>query len=187
MQNDEALNYYKMILNWRVENLPFSLVVMRNFKYWKNGIEKSVSPYLLAYVGKWGDQTRNEGHRTLWTNIYGKSDYELINLAIVRIKEEDDFVDYNLIKFVEVLNDVEFMEKDFYNKIKYGTSDEREILLIRNGFSTFLSKLLIKHYSNKVDTCFATGVIVFKSDLIELMKQNDENEMAIIELENSII
>ena len=88
----------------------------------------------LVYVGKWGDEKR-DGHSALWTNIRYKNQKERVNLAIVRIYDEQEFLDNVLIKFIEILNELEILNGDFYNKIKYGTSDENTITLIKNGFS----------------------------------------------------
>ena len=44
--------------------------------------------------------------------------------AIVRIKEEQDFIDNNLIKYVEVLYDLGLIEDKFYAQIKYGTEED---------------------------------------------------------------
>ena len=90
----------------------------------------------------------------LWTDISNKSDEELINLAIVRIKEEQDFLDNVLIKYIGVLNDLELLEEKLYLMIKYGTDDPKIITCTRNGISLSLAKLLVEKYSDfiRVDT-----------------------------------
>ena len=86
------------------------------------------------------------GFKPLWTDIRYKDQTQLINLAIVRIKEEQDFIDNTIMKFVEVLNDSGVLNQDLYLQIKYGTSNRYEILLIQNGISLSLAKLLLDKY-----------------------------------------
>ncbi|MGX4663097.1 DNA helicase, partial [Staphylococcus aureus] len=98
----------------------------------------------LVYVGKWGDETRY-GYNKFWTRINTKSKEQLINLAIVRLKEEYDFIDNELIKYIEVLFENNVLSTGFYELLKYGTNNQNEILLINFGFSFDLIILLRKY------------------------------------------
>ena len=89
----------------------------------------------MVYVGKWGDVKRPGSNVARYTKFVGKNRTQVVNLAIVRIKEEQDFIDNTLIKYVEVLHDLDLIEDGFYAQIKYGTDDERTICLIKNGTS----------------------------------------------------
>ena len=63
-------------------------------RYWKSLI-KDKDKDKLVFVGRWGDTVR-DGVKPLWTDISKKTEEQLINLAIVRIKEEQDFFPLNL-------------------------------------------------------------------------------------------
>lgn len=133
-RNISAKNYYKMFLSWKLQSLPFNQMISHTITYWRRIISQNGDP--IVYVGKWGTQTRDGGHRNLWTDIREKDQAQLINLAIVRVKEEQDFIDNTIMKFVEVLHDLELIEQNLYLTLKYGTANAVEIVLIKNGVST---------------------------------------------------
>ena len=66
----------------------------------------------IVYVGKWGDKTRG-GYKKYWTDISQKSEHEKINLAIVRLKEEYDFIDNEIVKYIEILHSLDLIEESF--------------------------------------------------------------------------
>lgn len=148
LENQEARNFYSMMFEWRVENKSYAEMINLFVGYWQQLYKKDKN--VIVYVGKWGDVKRSGSNVARYTKIFGKDRTQLINLAIVRIKEEQDFIDNTLIKYVEVLYDLELIEDNFYARIKYGTDDERAICLIKNGLSLSSAVLLIKKYNSYV-------------------------------------
>lgn len=146
LENQEARNFYSMMFEWRVENKSYAEMINLFVGYWQQLYKKDKN--VIVYVGKWGDVKRSGSNVARYTKIFGKDRTQLINLAIVRIKEEQDFIDNTLIKYVEVLYDLELIEDNFYARIKYGTDDERAICLIKNGLSLSSAVLLIKKYNS---------------------------------------
>ena len=184
-QDEATRRYYSMFLNWRISAYPYNAMVGKITGYWNGLINNNKDT--LIYVGRWGDQTRNGGHRALWTDIKQKSDNQLINLSIVKIKEEQDFVENTLMKFVEVLNDLGLISENFYLILKYGTDKEDEIVLIRNGVSLALTKILFSKYKKYLKFDRRENIIYWEKDLIDEMKINHENQILIYEAELNII
>lgn len=182
-RNHSAKSYYKMFLSWKIQSLPFNQMISRTLSYWRSVISKKEDPFV--YVGKWGDLTRG-GYRKLWTDIRGKDQTQLINLAIVRIKEEQDFIDNTIMKFVEVLNDLEMIERTLYLTLKYGTSDPVEIVLIKNGVSLSLTQLLIEKYRDYISVDIKSDTIAFNPKLIEIMEHNNENQILVYEATTNV-
>lgn len=178
-RNISAKNYYKMFLSWKLQSLPFNQMISHTITYWRRIISQNGNP--IVYVGKWGTQTRDGGHRNLWTDIREKDKAQLINLAIVRVKEEQDFIDNTIMKFVEVLHDLELIEQNLYLTLKYGTANAVEIVLIKNGVSLSLTQLLIEKYSDSISVNLLTDTVLFSKELVNKMKQNDENQILIYE------
>lgn len=174
----ESRNFYQMFLNWRIKSASYNEMISSFLKYWRR-IEANKDD-TLVYVGKWGDKTRN-GFRPIFTDISQKKHEQRINLAIVRIKEEQDFLDNTIIKYVEVLNDLGCLESSFYEKLKYGTSNPIKINLIRNGLSLGLSNLLVNSYRKYINVDEKNNVKI-NSHIIKKMKENVENEILIFEL-----
>lgn len=178
-EHEETRRFYKMFLDWRITKTSLNQMISSFMKYWKGLLSEGESETLI-YVGRWGDISRG-GVRPLWTDITNKSDEELINLAIVRIKEEQEYLDNIVIKYVEVLNDLEMLEERLYLQIKYGTDDKRVITCMRNGISLSLAKLLIEKYE-KFLVIDDNDTISFHDDIIDYMRKSGENEVMICEL-----
>ena len=182
--NAAAKAYYKMFLAWKLDGKPYNEIVSYTVSYWRNLISEERDT--IVYVGKWGDISRG-GYNPLWTDVRYKDQTQLINLAIVRIKEEQDFIDNTIMKFVEVLNDLELVDQNLYLKIKYGTSDSFEIIMIRNGISLTLTKLLLEKYRCYIDFDIENDTIEINRGLIDKMLKNDENQILVYEAETNII
>ena len=182
--NAAAKAYYKMFLAWKLDGKPYNEIVSYTVSYWRNLISEERDT--IVYVGKWGDISRG-GYNPLWTDVRYKDQTQLINLAIVRIKEEQDFIDNTIMKFVEVLNDLELVDQNLYLKIKYGTSDSLEIIMIRNGISLTLTKLLLEKYRCYIDFDIENDTIEINRGLIDKMLKNDENQILVYEAETNII
>lgn len=182
LENQEARNFYSMMFEWRVENKSYAEMINLFVGYWQQLYKKDKN--VIVYVGKWGDVKRSGSNVARYTKIFGKDRTQLINLAIVRIKEEQDFIDNTLIKYVEVLYDLELIEDNFYARIKYGTDDERAICLIKNGLSLSSAVLLIKKYNSYLQINVSSSTVVFDDALISEMKKENENQILIYEVQN---
>lgn len=183
LKNLDAQKFYAMFLTWKVKNTPFKLIIRNFISYW-NSIPKDTQKEFV-FVGKWGDETFGNGYREYWVNINKKTNAEKINLAIVRIKEEDDFLDYQIFKFIEVINEVGLIEETFYLKIKYGTKDKRIISLINDGFSRGLSDLLVSKYDRHL-IISKNGDVTIDKEMMKAMVENKESEMLLLEAKLNI-
>ena len=179
LKNRAARNFYAMMLGWRVNNKSYSEMINLFVGYWKTLGQSDKST--LVYVGKWGDMKREGGNVAHYTKIADKSGSEIVNLAIVRIKEEQDFIDNVLIRYVEALNDLGFLEDKFYAQIKYGTDDEAAICLIKNGLSLSSSLLLLKKYQAYLKIDIFASTVYYNECLIKEMEK--ENEILIYEIQ----
>ena len=186
LEEESARKFYNMFLSWKIKQSSYREMVYSFVKYWKKLVDDKKDT--KVYVGKWGDETRanpitgEEGYLELWTDLKKKNRRDLVNLAIVRIKEEQDFLENNLMKFVECLYELEVIEKSLYSSIKYGTDDEVIITLIRNGIGLQTSKLLMSTYRKFVKVDVENSQIHIKNDIIPMMKENGENEVVIYEV-----
>ncbi len=178
LKNDKARSFYAMFLDWRMRSAPYSELISRFVGYWNRITQNDDEAFI--YVGKWGDKKRG-GHRNLWIDLREKSLSAMVNLAIIRIKEEQDFIDNTIVKFIEILNDLELIESDIYKMIKYGTSDRNIILMIKNGYSNSLAKLLLERYQNYLSIDLQTNIVIARSELISKMTENEENGILVFE------
>lgn len=178
LREHEAQSFYKMLINWRIMGFTMKVMTDEVVGYW-NTLREEQSR--IVYVGKWGDKTRG-GHREYWTDITEKDGYDKVNLAIVRLKEEYDFIDNEIIKYIEVLYSLELIEESLYLKIKYGTDDKTKIALLNCGISSILSKLLQEKYSDMFEADIGNSTVTFSKNLISEMLKNNENGILISEV-----
>ena len=181
LSEEKARKFYSIFLDWKTRNASYSEMIRSFLAYW----EKVDDP--LVFVGKWGDTTRLDGFLTHWTNISEKDQFERVNLAIVRVKEEQDFVDNEIVKFVEVINDLELIDGELYQKIKYGTSDQSKILLIKSGMSSSLATLLIAKYASYITLDLQSQIVILDPLVQEAMKANGESDLLVFEVGYSIV
>lgn len=182
LEHPEARKFYAMLFGWRAENKSYSEMIGLFVGYWWRLFQMNRD--CIIYVGKWGDICRPGGNVPHYTRLRDKNRTRIINLAIVRIKEEQDFIDNVLIKYVEVLHDLGFLEDAFYSKIKYGTDNETTICLLKNGLSLSSATLLLRKYQSHLAIDIHESTVCFDSTLIDDMRQNRENDILICEVQS---
>ena len=182
LKNKEAQNFYSMMFEWRVKNKSYAEMISLFVGYWHQLYKKDRN--VMVYVGKWGDIKRPGSNVARYTKFVGKTRTQVVNLAIVRIKEEQDFIDNTLIKYVEVLHDLDLIEDRFYAQIKYGTDDERTICLIKNGLSLSSAMLLIKKYGDHLQIDIPASTVVYGENLVAEMIKAEENQIQIYEVQS---
>ncbi|WP_448061060.1 DEAD/DEAH box helicase [Cellulomonas hominis] len=171
-----ARSFYAMFLGWRARNEPFKRLIGHFVAYWTQMDQP------LAYVGSgWGEESYDGGLRKLWVDMGQKSLSEKINLAVVRIKVEQDFIDFRLMKYVEILNALGLIEPQLYQSIKYGTSDPYLICLLRNGFSPELARLVLESYDDHVVVDVRTESVSVFPELPDYMEGGGENDVLVYE------
>lgn len=177
-----ARNFYAMFLSWRAEGDPLKLMIGRYLAHWRRQEDD-----LIRVGSKWGEVKR---FATEHTNAYvrrsTKSRGALVNLAIVRIKAELDFLDYNLMKYLEILFSLDLVEETFYLKLKYGTADRYVIVLLRNGMSFELAHLIAESYGEFVGADTATNTIELRPGLLEAMESAKINDILLFEVRGLI-
>jgi len=178
LNQEAARNFYAMILDWKLKKYSVKQTIRLTLAYWKKLTDKSHGDYV--FVGKWGDARYLDSKYENWVRISQKNDAERINLAIVRLKDEDDFFDNKIFKFVEVLHGVGALDPGFYKLIKYGTADETKIKLIRDGYSSSLADLMLESYPETVRATLG-GEIDVSPHLVNMMMANGESDLLIFE------
>lgn len=178
----EARSFYAMLFDWRINNKSYSEMIGLFVGYWRQCFVKDNNATI--YVGRWGDTAIKGGTLKHYTKLANQNTVTINNLAIVRIKEEQDFIDNFLMKYVEVLHDMYMLEESFYAKIKYGTDNESIICLIKNGLSLSSAVLLYRNYNIYLNIDIDNSTVVYKDGLIEEMERQNENHIMIFEIKS---
>lgn len=99
---------------------------------------------------------------------------ELINLAIVKLKMEDNFVSFTLNKFIVFLYDYKLISEDEYNLYVYGTIDKSKIKFTKFGMNvSLISKLETDNQINNIDFDDNNNLIINESFKSYLNTLND--------------
>lgn len=145
LSNSQARNYYEFhITVSQKKALKENINYM--FEYFKQRVKDNNSKF---YFGEtYGEEVRNinsdNAEREVYIDLSKKSDIELINLAIVKLKMEDDFVSFKLNKAIVMMHDFNLITQDAYNTYIYGTTDQNKIDLTKIGLSVSLITRLEK-------------------------------------------
>lgn len=172
-----AQRFYSMFLEWRSRNEPYKRMIAHFLAYWKTLNEE------VVYVGsKWGEMTFGDyGFLPLFVHMRSKTAAERVNLAVVKIKEEQDFLDFELLKYIEILHSLGLIADELFLRIKFGTSDSYLISLMQNGFSRELSKIVQTTYADYVEVNPADNSVDVFFGLPEAMESEDENDILVYE------
>lgn len=146
LENSKARAFYEQFIGFKKNNIAYNEMIKNLINYW----ETIKLKYL--YIGsKWGECKRSDEDKlSNYINLTLKTDSEKVNYAIKKIKIENDFIDYKLMKYIEILFKLKLIDKDEFNKIKYGTSNELQIYFQMEGLSQELSQKIITEYSNYI-------------------------------------
>lgn len=145
LSNAEARNFYEMHIS-NSHKYTLNTNINKMFEYFSK--KKKTTSGQEFYVGNtYGEISKStepypNSSNEVYVNLATKSDKELINLAIVKLKIEDDFVSFQLNKFITMMYDFNLIDEDEYNLYIYGTTDISKSTLRKIGLSgSLISRL----------------------------------------------
>jgi len=140
LSHEETRNYYENHI-LVAQKKALNENINSQFSYFK---EKAQSDNSKLYFGlAYGEEpyvsaSYPQPLNNVYVDLLTKSDAELINLAIVKLKMEDDFISFKLNKFIVMMFDYKLITTDEYNLYIYGTTDQKKIGLTKFGLSVSL-------------------------------------------------
>lgn len=147
LNHEPTRNYYKYYLD-TIRIIPYKNAISLTYDFF---IKKAKSSDPLLYFGStYGEVIRESENYKSYKKVYidlsdKKHNYKnLINLAIVKLKIEEDFVSYELNKLVNLLYDFEIISDDQYNIFTYGTNNEKYLKYLYLGINISTIKKLIE-------------------------------------------
>ncbi len=144
LKNEKAIAYYKMFFDNRKNSLKENITL--EVKYFYRRIETGDS---LMYIGEsFGEMPYASEGRGAYNNVYinlsTMSRKQLVNIAVIKQKLEQDFVSYKLHMFFQLMFDYGLLSKDEYNNIIYGSTDPQKLQLVKMGLTINLINRLDK-------------------------------------------
>ncbi|AEE26493.1 DEAD/DEAH box helicase [Francisella hispaniensis] len=168
LDKEAARNFYKFYIDNKDKSLKER--VSMQIKYFNDN--KKENPYF--YIGySFGETNKFGGHKNVYVNIKEANEEKIANLAIIKIKLEDDFLSYKLLPMIETLFELDLIEDDEYYTFKYGSNNPKVIELIKLGLPLSVINKLSKE--NQLEKIFvANGMLEVTEDFNEYRKTLDD-------------
>ena len=109
-----------------------------------------------------------------YIDLSKKNEKEMVNIALVKIKIESDFLSFVLYKFVNVLFDINLITEDEYNLFIYGTVNKESNDYIRLGLSSNVVFTLEKNDQLKNLVLSKNGTVRANHDFKKFMHDQDD-------------
>lgn len=140
LKNREAIDYYIKYLKYNKKGLKER--INQQYEYFKSirNDPKKREFYIGEAYGEFAKETEDyeEKFKKVYVDLRSKDDKTLLNLAIAKIKIEDDFISFKINSFVTVLFKLNLINEDEYNEFIYGTKELQKLNLIKKGVSISL-------------------------------------------------
>lgn len=144
LEFEPTRNYYSIYIE-RSHRNTLKENINHLFGYFKKRIIEKNSEFYFgeSYGEKPKSTSTYAGYsKNVYVDLSKKKDDELINLAIIKLQMEDNFISYKLNKFVEMMYDYKLITDKEYNLHIYGTEKPKNIDLIKFGLnSSLISRL----------------------------------------------
>ncbi|NRA59966.1 MAG: DEAD/DEAH box helicase [Psychrobium sp.] len=138
LKNEKARNFYNaFVKNTHMLTLKEHInSIVKYFHSIKNQ-QSGKEFYIGTSYGEIPKSTENSVYygSLAYLDLSSKSQKELVNLALVKLKIESDFVSYTLNQYVSLLKELELINEDEYNKFIYGTTIKRNTEFTKLGLS----------------------------------------------------
>lgn len=135
-------------------------------------------PVSIMYIGsgfgeadKWGNKAAQNKN---YVDLKEKTNEELVNLAVIKIKLEEDFISFKLNKFFQLMLDYNIISSECYNNLIYGTNDNFKLMLARQGMPiSIINKIIADEQQNNISTD-PLGNLYYTADFEEYLESQDD-------------
>lgn len=147
LKNISARNYYEYFIEINLKkNLNDNILWIFNYFKEKSTSEIETERKFYFWESYWeviyNSEKYNQWNKEVYVDVRTKTDKELINLAIVKIKLEENFIWFKLNKLIVFLYDYKLITSEEYNLYVYWTNDEKVIWFINRWLTPSLTKRL---------------------------------------------
>ena len=175
LKSNEAVNYYFNYLN----NV-YHGTLKAKIKYIHSNVEyikKNNTANGKIFVGKsFGTTTfsnSQQDHFIAYVDVSELNKKDIMNIAVIKSKVEDDFLDFEIAPYVKIMFELEIINESLYNEFMYGTSDSELIKLYKFGFSSQFIKFITDNNLISEMEDLGYGIKVTNRFKTELKKQDE--------------
>lgn len=142
LEREETRNYYsRFIVDYRSK--PLKQSINKTVAGFKKRVADSDKQNVIFVGERLGEIANpNGGHKLLYIDLGPKTTKQMVNIAIGKLKIENDFIQYKFSMILQVVLDYDIINIETYNLIIYGTNDLNKLQLMRLGIGAgILAKL----------------------------------------------
>lgn len=180
--NIKARDFYSMILGWRTAGYTYQRMISEFISYWKR-IE-IIPGREVIFADTWGNRPLDLNDPTAperYIDISTLTHPERITLSIARIESEMSFLDYNVMRYIECLRDLELIAPEYLELLKFGTAEKDIQALIQAGMSHTLAGLINEKALKLYIKRFPSGAVGLSPKITEIMEKMSLNSILINE------
>ncbi|WP_300568824.1 DEAD/DEAH box helicase [Flavobacterium sp.] len=179
LKNEKARNYYNNYLNI-FQLLSLKEKITSTISYFETKAKNDEDTFL--YIGNsFGEISLsstiyedNEYRQEVYINLKGKSKQQLANIALVKIKLEEDFVSFKLKKLITFLYDFAIISEDMYNLAVYGSTNVELINLTRIGLNPNIIRVIQQYDQTKNISFDSNGNLVSNNEFRNFISSQSE-------------
>lgn len=149
---EPTINYYSVFIQSSYS--PLKDRVNNLVSYWKDILSSSSDhdKNFMQYVGsQFGEKVYqsddyNDSRAKVYIDLndYKTREYDMYNIAIIKLQTDDEFVDFEIGLLVNSLREFNIISDDLYNLFMFGTNDIKELQISQLGLSKNLYNTLQK-------------------------------------------
>ena len=163
-------SYYSIFIN-QIHTLSVKQYINKSIKYFR---ARAKNDPLLYVTTSYGEVSKNDSRFKAYVDINTKSNKELVNLALIKMKIEMDFLSYKINNFIYALRELEIIDESELNLFVYGTSERKNLDLIRIGLTPSLINFLQENNQLNNLNVESNGKISVKGNFNEFFDTLDE-------------
>ena len=176
LSNNPARTFYKLFIKHNAKSLQEKII--KQYKYFKH-IQNSSNDDKCYYIGETFGEIKHptryyENPKDVYVNLNAKTDKDLINLSIIKVCLEEDFINYKLNNFFNLMLDLNLITLDEYNQTVMGTTNPDKIKLVNMGLSINLVNKLEEDEQLQNITYDSYGNLVRNENINTYINSQDE-------------
>jgi len=143
LRNDAATAYYEYFIdNYLQKSLKEKVSLTTSYLQTQRD-----NNHYLQYIGSSFGEVNDQGvifGITHFIDLRRKTNEDLVNISVIKIKMEEDFISFKLNKFFQLMLDYRLITQEEYNLLVYGTNDEFKLDMVKLGLSLNIINKLIE-------------------------------------------
>ena len=176
LRNNPARIFYKLFIKHSAK--PLQEKIIKQYKYFKH-IKSSSNNDKCYYIGETFGEIKHptryyENPKDVYVNLNDKTDKDLINLSIIKVCLEEDFVNYKLNNFFNLMLDLNLITLNEYNQVVMGTTNPDKIKLVNMGLSINLVNKLEEDEQLQNITYDSYGNLIRNENINAYINAQDE-------------